>query len=58
MINNMNKEGRRSMNAYDPATSKSGKEPKRTPNKNRSGRRQSTDRLITKLSHKKSDRFA
>jgi hypothetical protein len=33
---------------YDPATSTNGKEPRQTPNKNRTGQRQSTDRLIIK----------
>jgi hypothetical protein len=39
MINKIDKERRRSMNAAPPdqATSASGKEPRRTPNKNRTG---------------------
>jgi hypothetical protein len=39
MINKINKERRRSMIAtpHDPATRASGKEPRRTPNKNRTG---------------------
>jgi hypothetical protein len=50
MINKINKERRRSMNAtpYDPPTRTNGKEPRRTPNKNRTGQKQSTDRLIIK----------
>jgi hypothetical protein len=39
MINKIKKERQRSMNAtpYDPATRTSEKEPRRTPNKNRTG---------------------
>jgi hypothetical protein len=43
MINKINKERRRSINAtpYDPATITSGKEPMRTQNKDRTGHKKS-----------------
>jgi hypothetical protein len=43
MINKINKERRRSMNAIPHPPWPSNKEPRRTPNKNRTGQRQSTD---------------
>jgi hypothetical protein len=49
MINNIDKEGRCSMNAtlHNPATRTSGKVLRRILNKYRTWHRQSTDRIIT-----------
>jgi hypothetical protein len=49
MINKINKEKRRSMNAtpHDPATSSSGQESRTTPNKNKTGPKAEQEIIIT-----------